>query len=520
MTGRTTRPYRSTLSGSIGAGMGSVFNPSSRRYYILEHKVGSKYHRAGETQEIIVDQIELGRDSRCQVRFDDHFSTVSRHHAAIVRDGDNWKLIQISKTNATLLNGRPVKTEWYLQNGDEIQLSVNGPKLGFIVPTGKKATVGSIGLTRRLSLFRQQALRPYKRAIAGLAAMLVLSLSVGGYFLADSMAENKRLAQVVENQKKEMEENRKKTEAVIDSVKAQNNDLTRQMAEFKKRGGGRRSSGGVQRVSIPKVDHNAKTDENNTRKVDNNKINECIKDVYFILDAQYIITSPDGSTVEFNRGEEGFPGGFSGTGFILNNGTFVTARHVARPWDFWKDGSGVNEKMLLLNAIANNGGKVVCKLVATSSSGKQFIISSDQFIINNSTDARGTSEDGSKLSLAQIDETDYAYAKTSTGGNLTFDASKSNSLERGTKLTILGFPLSLGGSANPSRVSPKYSEAVCADNGLNDGVIMTTATTFEQGNSGGPAFYTDNKGNYVVVGIISAGAGRSTGFIVPISKIR
>ena len=160
MAGHTTKPYKNTLSGSVGAGMGSLFTPEGKKYYILEHKVSSKYHRAGESQEIIVDNIELGRDSHCQVRFDESFKTVSRHHAAIVKDGDMWKLVQISKTNSTFLNGHPVKTEWYLQNGDEIQLSVNGPKLGFILPTGKKSTVGSIGLTRRLSLFRQQALRP------------------------------------------------------------------------------------------------------------------------------------------------------------------------------------------------------------------------------------------------------------------------------------------------------------------------------------------------------------------------
>ena len=188
MAGKTTRPYKATLSGSIGAGMGSVFNPRGRKYYILEHKVSSKYHRAGEAQEIIVDQIEIGRDSRCQVRFDDNFSTVSRRHAAIIKDGDNWKLVQISKTNTTLLNGRPVQNEWYLQNGDEIQLSVNGPKLGFIVPTGKKATVGSIGLTRRLSLFRQQALRPYKQAIVALSIILVLA--IGGLGTWNVMLKN------------------------------------------------------------------------------------------------------------------------------------------------------------------------------------------------------------------------------------------------------------------------------------------------------------------------------------------
>ena len=191
MANKTTQPYRKTLSGSIGAGMGSLFAPGGKKYYILEHKVSSKYHKAGESQEIIVDNIELGRDSHCQVRFDESFKTVSRRHAAIVKDGDMWKLVPLSKTNTTFLNGRPVKEEWYLQNGDEIQLSVNGPKMGFITPTGKKSTVGSIGLTRRLSLFRQQALRPYKTAITCMAVVLVLAvggLGTWNYFLREDMS--------------------------------------------------------------------------------------------------------------------------------------------------------------------------------------------------------------------------------------------------------------------------------------------------------------------------------------------
>ena len=100
MAGRTTKPYKNTLSGSVGAGIGSLFSPNGRKYYILEHKVSSKYHKAGEAQEIIVDNIELGRDSHCQVRYDESFQTVSRHHAGIVKDGDMWKLVQISKKNS------------------------------------------------------------------------------------------------------------------------------------------------------------------------------------------------------------------------------------------------------------------------------------------------------------------------------------------------------------------------------------------------------------------------------------
>lgn len=169
-----TTNYKRTFSGSVGSGMKSVLGDKGRRFFILEHKVSSKYHKAGDSQRIIVDEIEIGRDPRCQVRFDEQFTTVSRRHAAIVRDGDNWKLVQLSKTNSTYLNGHKVENEWYLQNGDEIQLSTNGPKLGFIAPAGDKGLVKSIGMTARLSLFRQQALRPYKTAVSILAACLII----------------------------------------------------------------------------------------------------------------------------------------------------------------------------------------------------------------------------------------------------------------------------------------------------------------------------------------------------------
>ena len=182
---KKTVQYKRTLRGSVAAGVGALVNGDGRRYYILEHKDASKYHKAGESQKIIIDQIELGRDSSCQVRYDDSFPTVSCRHAAIVKDGDRWKLIQLSQTNTTFLNGQPVSTEWYLQNGDEIQLSVGGPRIGFIVPTGKQSLVSSIKITERLELFRKQALRPYKTALTVLCIVLVLLSCGGGYKLYD-----------------------------------------------------------------------------------------------------------------------------------------------------------------------------------------------------------------------------------------------------------------------------------------------------------------------------------------------
>jgi len=169
--------YKRTVAGSVGAGMAAVFNASGRQYYILEHKTESLYHHAGESQKIIVDQVELGRDSSCQVRFDESFETVSRRHAAIVKEGDGWKIIPLSQTNPTFVNGQPIQSEWKLNSGDEIRLSSKGPLLGFIIPQGKQSLVSSIGMTERLNLFRQQALRPYKRAMWIMAIVFLLAIA-------------------------------------------------------------------------------------------------------------------------------------------------------------------------------------------------------------------------------------------------------------------------------------------------------------------------------------------------------
>ena len=85
-------------------------------------------------------------------------------------------------------------------------------------------------------------------------------------------------------------------------------------------------------------------------------------------------------------------------------------------------------------------------------------------------------------------------------------------------MIILGYPLGLGSSS--SGVKPSYSSAEVARDGLADGgYILTTSTGFEHGNSGGPVFVERN-GKKVVIGIVSAGAGRSTGFVVPIAVVK
>lgn len=498
-----TTIYKRTLSGSVGSGMKSVLGNKGRRFFILEHKVSSKYHKAGESQRIIVDEIEIGRDPRCQVRFDEKFDTVSRRHAAVLREGDNWKLVPLSKTNSTYLNGHKVEKEWYLQNGDEIQLSTNGPKLGFITPTGDKGLVKSIGMTARLSLFRQQALRPYKTAILILAAFLIIGCGVGAYYLNELYQKNKAQAELIALNDKRHAEAMAVQDSLLTKATGEREKLTTEITNLKSQFG--------------KVSRQQRNIAVATGNIDNSALSACLPAVYFIYPTYIDVTLPNGESGTLDCDDRNAPH-WSGTGFLLDNGTFVTARHVIEAWNFWLNGTDMDENLAQLNVIANNGGKVRCHFEAISSSGKRLQLSSDQFSINRSADQVRHVEDGVKMSLGGGGNTDFAYAHVGQSGGLKSDKSLSKSLERGTKLTVLGFPLGLGANS-PTSIKPISSTATVGIDGLDRGVILTSETNFEQGCSGGPALVMDENGNYSVIGIVSAIAGRNTGFIVPISVI-
>ena len=492
MANQTTKSYKKTLSGSIGAGMGSLFSPGGRKYYILEHKVSSKYHKAGESQEIIVDNIELGRDSHCQVRFDESFKTVSRRHAAIVKDGDMWKLIQLSKTNTTFLNGRPIKDEWYLQNGDEIQLSVNGPKIGFIVPSGKKSTVGSIGLTRRLSLFRQQALRPYKTAITCLSVILVIaigSLGTWNFILRKDLGKHSiMLAEQIEANKA----NKAKADSLANELVANNEkmkDYEGKIADMTKK---------VAAANARAAAAWKKVQETTTVGASSGELSEASRQTYFCIMGLYL----NGECVT----------AASGTAFLLEDGRLITAQHCVNPYYFLDPN---DENSLILNAImVQNPQAITCKFVAISPSDhkieKTFAPNNCPFKMIYSLETLGTiNVSGQPYAVKMANfasKNDWATLNVGKTGGLAFDNAKSTSLPINTHLNILGYPKGVG-AENLNNVSPINSESSVAREGLDtDGCILLSNSETDHGNSGGPVFAKlDNK--LVVVGILT-GANR------------
>jgi len=84
----------------------------------------------GEIQEFIEPAISIGRHPSCQVRFPADLATVSRKHAEITREGNQFKLIDRS-ANGTFVNGKQVK-EALLKDGDVLEFSRGGPKVSFL----------------------------------------------------------------------------------------------------------------------------------------------------------------------------------------------------------------------------------------------------------------------------------------------------------------------------------------------------------------------------------------------------
>lgn len=486
-----TVQYKRTLRGSVGAGVSALFNGNGRRYYILEHKDASKYHKAGESQKIIIDQVELGRDSNCQVRFDDTFQTVSRRHAAIIKDGDRWKLVQLSKTNSTLLNGRPVENEWYLENGDEIQLSIGGPRMGFIVPVGKQSLVSSIKMTERLELFRKQALRPYKTALACLACVLVLV--VAGLTTWNIMMQKDFNTQIAE------------AEQTISGIISKNTKLD----------------------SLLTVSQREQARQDSLINKYKNQINDLYKglgknlsamlskvedDVFFLRTTRVIVTDGE-DEVEI----DGY--GWHGTGFLTSDGRFITAKHCVNGWLFGTPSGQNAEKIIpyLVAGMNTPGWKIIAHFEARNKSQVLRFKSTD-FIMDHSSERSLNIAEGIVWREETSMSADWAYVRTGQKGNIVVDANKASSLPVAADLHIFGFPHGWG-AIDTYNFKCLYGSCKTSRNGLDNGIIRVSARNYETGNSGGPALYNDN-GKLKVVGIVSYIQGDHNGGICSISNMK
>lgn len=497
--------------------------------YFIEYRDTDMHHSAGMRQPVDGPEALLGRDPDAVICFGDDCPTVSRRHARIVREGNGYVLIPLSRTNSTMVNGRKVYTSVPLHDGDVIRLSTDGPTVKFVFPAGAAslppAYQGSVLLRpgevppgqvpppvppRRGANGGKPGRPKHLLWIIG-ACLLLVALGFGIWKIVDLTRTSQRLDAIVAEQLREKQR--------ADSLAA----LQHQRDSIAAAQGiaGEMPVDGPTEIgsfvgSVPATP--APSTVNPGGGASSNAMQVADKSVYYVMSLGFEVTTPEGRHYEIACGNgEGQIAGWSGTGFLLSDGRFVTARHVVEPWFFIQ--SEDERELLELNVLASNGGKIVSYIGAVSPTGDRLTFKSTDCRISRRGDVTRRLPDGDMVTLASSDTRDFATVQVGRTGGLPFSAEASRNLRRGTKLTVLSFPLGLGANSY-NDIRPIYGSATVASDGLQDGMILTTETTYEKGSSGGPVFITDSSGRLVVVGITSAIAGRSTGFIEPISSIR
>jgi Protein of unknown function (DUF3662)/FHA domain len=83
------------------------------------HAAGSLYLPDGSRVAIGDEPVTIGRQAECDVVLDD--SNVSRRHAEVRRQGEDYVLVDLGSTNGSKVNGTRIKQQ-ALTDGDEITL--------------------------------------------------------------------------------------------------------------------------------------------------------------------------------------------------------------------------------------------------------------------------------------------------------------------------------------------------------------------------------------------------------------
>ena len=73
--------------------------------------------------ELVGDALDIGRSTHCDITIADRF--LSRRHARLTRNGDNWQIDDLGSRNGTFINGRRIDQPATIKVGDSIALSAS-----------------------------------------------------------------------------------------------------------------------------------------------------------------------------------------------------------------------------------------------------------------------------------------------------------------------------------------------------------------------------------------------------------
>ncbi|MEJ1239291.1 FHA domain-containing protein [Chryseolinea sp. T2] len=469
--------------------------------YVLEFLTGSTNFPVGSSKSIRSAYVTFGREVGCDVQFGADQSLVSRRHAAIEKRGDKFSLIQLSDTNQTLLNGRPVNKEWSLQGGDEIQLSPNGPRIRFMTSAPKPA---SLGFTKRIQIFSQQALKPYKRAIVLLITLFVIG-SITVFFVVKGMRkDNAKLANAYAEINRQSEEqqlalrrgdslfvaNQKATVEKLAESNREREKIARELKDLKM------NIRKLQQKPVPASVIPALTISRDAQPL-LKMIDDVKNDIYFLR----IYLTING---QLNREDIG-----SGTGIMLSDGRFVTSRQCVQPWIYADVNANdkIKEQWLLINWLYNNSpkGDVRIDLEVLGTDGKKNYLTGDKFTLNQNHDLVYNIDVGygrGKVQLMSDASTDWAVLKIdgASADGLEAGFRESQELAPNVPLHFISYTKEI--RDGKEQILPSHLEIPAPARDAMDGLVKLPKFTFKEGNSGSPVFVQkDNR--LLLVGLLT-----------------
>ncbi|MDX5319985.1 MAG: FHA domain-containing protein [Bacteroidota bacterium] len=464
---------------SLTAGM-KILGGANLPTYTLEYLTPTSKHKQGAYETIVIPYIELGRSSKCGVQFGEDTPTVSRRHCAIERKGNDTSIINLSQSNPTLVNGKPITDKYFLNNGDEIQLSSEGPKLRY---NTTKTGTAKIGFTNKMNLVMQQAIKPYKTAAITILCLFVLAVAGGSYAIANLSQQTEVLTTLTNQQADSlaalnaknqalsalMKESDEKLKAEQERLMNQNKGLVTEISELRRR--------------------NAEVIQANRSGAD---LIEPLKGYVLALFLNKMTVEYEGETQTYDMG-----GDCMCTGFITNDGNFVTARHCI-------DAPLTNNEVA--NFVDHSGGKVTLHYTAVSyDKSIQFNFTNRELKADYSKDEKFQhvlqGVNGSIRVPDYFSGADWAYMPTKIEGGLPFDKPLSSSLKSGDRLIVLGYSYGMR-YRKDGNMEPYYSTANVALSGLQNKTIQTSEAGFDGGNSGGPVFVV-REGKIQCIGIVT-----------------
>ncbi|MDG1279300.1 MAG: FHA domain-containing protein [Algoriphagus sp.] len=468
--------------------------------YTLEYLTPTKKHAQGSFEKIVIPYIELGRGPKCAVSFGEDFPTVSRRHASIAREGKEAKIKNLSATNPLLINGRPVNREFFLSSGDEIQLSLEGPRMRF--NTSASGT-SKMGFTNKLNLVIQQAIKPYKSVAIFLFAIFLLSTSGLSYALLNAFTKLEIQETISSAQADELVKLNQENQGFAEKIIKNNDDFKNQ----------------INRINISNL---REREENEARllaiQTEMEKVADSLSKLnvpedfsIFVGDVQKNVLA-----IYFVSASLTFQGSelwdetptdpqCMCTGFMLDGGKFVTARHCV---DIFASEvqPEYEEDINQIDFFSNSGGNLTVTFRARSFDGSiDFTFTNKDMIQDFSRDELY------RVSLDDVDGvvrvanfhngSDFAYKQINLIGGLNYSPQASISLETARELHVLGYPDGVRFRADGD-MRPDYNKGIVRRTGLTEGVIRGIQGAERGGNSGGPVFILQEDGP-AVIGIVT-----------------